>query len=182
MGSEQIADIFKSYRMRLGLTIQQLADISGVPKPTIHRIESNKIQSLPHPRNIFFICKALGIDFKTLPDLDESHINAMNGLASAEANGVNFDFRMAANDHLLKATAAMARQRDAVASAGVNQLADAIDLLLEERKALRGVIKMMIEAVESNDTEALNTALCAGKSSIERSMYSTYEAESGSSN
>lgn len=178
MGSEQIAEIFKSYRVRLGLTIQQLADISGVPKPTIHRIESNKIQSLPHPKNLYFICMALGIDFRTLPDLDDSHIRAMEALDAAEANGVNFDFRMSANDHLLKATAAQARQRAAVATAGVTQLADAIELLLDERKALRGVIKMMVDAYEKNDKEDLKEAMSAGKSSIERSMYSTYEAES----
>lgn len=78
----ELGDLVSFYRKQAGLTIDELAEISGVPKGTLNKIIGG-VTKAPTLDNMKAIARALG---KTLADFDDNPIEPKKSPAPAEAS------------------------------------------------------------------------------------------------
>lgn len=85
----EVGELISSYRKQAGMTIDELAANSGVPKGTLNKIIGG-ITKAPTLENMKSIAKALG---KTLADFDDSPCRTKNApLYSSEAQKLAADY------------------------------------------------------------------------------------------
>lgn len=77
----EVGELISFFRKQSGMTIDELAAKSGVPKGTLNKIIGG-VTKAPTLDNMKSIAKALG---KTLADFDESPIETKNSPSTAEA-------------------------------------------------------------------------------------------------
>ncbi|MBM7515591.1 helix-turn-helix transcriptional regulator [Nocardioides nitrophenolicus] len=76
------ANLLKDARIRTGLTQQQVADAAGVPRSTIARIETGRMQ--PSIPTLSAILIAIGLDIRMRLDLFDDHDRVLDRRAAAD--------------------------------------------------------------------------------------------------